>query len=109
MASGASSLIDAGETPDAARRLARAEFGDIGRATRECYRIGDRRRRRAERAELFAAVGQDFRYALRSLRATPLFAAGVIATLALAFAATTATFGLVDAMDRARDVSRRVA
>jgi predicted permease len=94
----ATSLIAAGESPDAAWRSARAEFGDVGRATTECYRIGQRRSRRAERAELFAALGQDLRYSLRSLRATPLFTLGVIAMMALAFAATTAMFSLVDAM-----------
>ncbi len=94
----ASSLIEAGKSPDDAWREARAEFGDVARATKECYRIGDRSRRRAERAELFAALAQDLRYAVRSLRATPLFALGVIAMLALAFAATTSMFGLVDAL-----------
>lgn len=94
----ASSLIAAGEAPEVAWRAARAEFGDLSRATKECYRIGDRRARRAERAELFAAVGQDLRYSLRSLRGTPLFTVGVIAMMALAFAATTAMFSLVDAM-----------
>ena len=44
----------------------------------------------------FDAVGQDGRYALRSLRRSPLFALLVIVTLAISIGSSTAVFSMVD-------------
>jgi putative ABC transport system permease protein len=79
--------IARGESPDAARAAARREFGNIGHVTevtREMWPGLWRER-----------LMQDVRYAVRSLRRSPVFAATAIATLALGMGLTTAMFTVV--------------
>ena len=74
----AAAYVEAGDSPDRAMRKAREEFGDVDSARSQCYRIGERRQRRNARGELFTALGQDIRYSIRSLIASPSFTIGVI-------------------------------
>jgi putative ABC transport system permease protein len=88
-------LIAAGSTPDAARRLASEEFGDVPSVRSALIAIGERRAKLEGRRETLARFAQDLRFAWRSARRSPAFALVVVATLGLAIAATTATFSLV--------------
>jgi predicted permease len=91
----ASRLVADGMTPDQARIRAREEFGDFERARMQCEQIGARAERRHEWGELLDSVAKDIRFALRSLRRAPGFAATIVITLALGIGASTAIFSIV--------------
>jgi predicted permease len=76
-----------GASEEEARRLARLEFGGLEAVKDACRDV---------RADAWLAdAGRDLRYAARSLRRAPGFAAVAILTLALATGADTAVFALV--------------
>jgi predicted permease len=79
-----------GHEPAAAARAARMESGGMLQAMDA---LRDQRG-----VPMFAGLGEDFRLALRTLRATPLVTATVIASLALAIGANTAIFSLTDSL-----------
>jgi putative ABC transport system permease protein len=91
-------FIASGESPEQARRRAVEEFGNLRAARTQCYSIGERRRRRHERSELFTALGQDVRYAVRVLRDSPAFTVGVVIMIAIAMAVNAAAFAVIDSM-----------
>src|SRR5689334_11124795 len=69
----AEELVAHGASPEAARAQALREFGDVDDA-REYMRTIDRRTEDAHRRRgSFADLRQDVRYAVRALRAAPLF------------------------------------
>jgi hypothetical protein len=82
--------LEAGLTPDKARCAARRSFSAID-PVKEGYR--DR-----HTFVLFETTAQDVRFARRSLRRNPAFAAASIATLALAIGANTAMFSVLNAV-----------
>jgi len=80
--------------PDARRRIAE-EAGDMDAARHECLEIDQRELRRQDMREAFGTWMRDVRVALRSLRRSPGYFAGVVATLALGIGATTAIYSVV--------------
>lgn len=91
-------LVARGWDEGAARRHVLERFGDVekhGEACRDAdtQRVEDERRR-----ETMDALIRDVRLAARTLRRSPVFTVTVIASLALGIGATTAVFGVLEAV-----------
>ena len=84
----AAEFIEAGMTPEAARRAAALKFGAM-EEVKESYR-------EQREIPLIGTLVRDVRLAARSLRATPGFTLVAVATLAFGIGLTTAFFSLVD-------------
>ena len=81
-------LITKGHDPAEARRRARLEFGGTEQVKESC--------RDARGTRWLEDLAQDVRYAVRTLRQKPGFAAVMLLTLALGIGATTVMFTVVD-------------
>jgi predicted permease len=89
-------LEAAGVAPEAARRAAEREFGDVMAARAELSaidRVTVRRRRRTQR---WRSALWDARQAVRGMRRSPSFAAVVVLTLGLGIGVNAAMFGITD-------------
>ena len=85
-------LIDDGMHPDMARRAALESFGNRRAVAAECRSI----RRTRFHLDVLRGVGQDVRFAFRSLRRSPAFTAAIVITLGLGIGANTAIFSLIN-------------
>src|ERR1700693_3025453 len=86
----ASELIAQGQAPDEARRQARLTFGGPEQVKEMC--------RDARGTRWLEDLLQDFRYAIRTLRKRPGFAAVALLTLALGSGATTVMFTVINSV-----------
>ena len=91
-------LTEQGLSPDAARRQALEEFGDVNTVRTSLEAIDQRVARRESRMEWVDSWRQDIAYAARSLRRTPGVTLTIVVTLALGLGANTAMFSLLNAV-----------
>ncbi|HEY2855022.1 MAG TPA: ABC transporter permease [Gemmatimonadaceae bacterium] len=91
-------LKQLGLPPEAARASAHDRFGDRAGVRDECLTIDRQYAREVRLMEWLESLFTDFRYALRTFRRMPTFAAVTIVTLALGIGATTAMFTLVNSI-----------
>jgi predicted permease len=107
-------LIARGMPPAEARAEALRRFGDLDSGRKALYRAAVIRPRRLRLSDRLADLFQDFRYVIRTLRRSPSFTGGVIATLALGLGINAAVFRVADfvllrapsGVAHARDVRR---
>ena len=86
-----------GLAPNAARREALRQFGDLEATRRYCRDQDEAKEQGMQRSLLLADLAQDFRICLRGLLRAPLMTIAIVATVGLGIGATTAIFGAVDA------------
>lgn len=90
-------LMERGMDERAARAEARRRMGDVEGVRRELLDLSRRRERAMNLSQAWDEFRTDVRFALRQMRAAPLFAVVAITTLALGIGANGAIFALVDA------------
>ena len=91
-------LVASGLAPDAARREAARQFGDVESVRRSCVTMDEQRELSMRRANYMSEVLQDLAFTLRTLRRNAGFATLVVGALAIGIGANTAIFSMIDAV-----------
>ena len=89
-------LIAQGMNPDAARREAERQFGELAMVQEVGERLGRDRERSKQRKDYWGGLLQDLRYAMRTLWRDRAFTLITVIILALGIAANTAVFSVVN-------------
>jgi putative ABC transport system permease protein len=90
--------VAAGLSPDAARRKAVSEFGDLERARETCMRIDEQDARATRRAEFISNLALDLKHGLRRLLKNPTFSIVTVLTLALGIGPNVAIFSIINSV-----------
>jgi len=91
-------LVARGLLPDAARREAERQFGDLESVRQSCVTMDEQREQSMRRANFVSDLGQDLTFTLRTLRRNAGFTFLVVGALAIGIGANTAIFGMIDAV-----------
>lgn len=91
-------LIAGGLAPDAARREAERQFGDLMAVRESCVTMDEQRESSMRRANLAGDLAQDLAFTIRTLRRNAGFTALVVGALAIGIGANTAIFSMIDAV-----------